>query len=259
MPPTLGSVERMKSTSWFSTSRLKSQRQAPLLAVGQRHGRHLPQLGDVLQRVLVAHRILDEERVERLDRLADAQRVVEVEALVEVDAPVAVGSDALAHVACTPASTAPHDGARVVDAADRHVRRRPCGTRGSPPPSSRWRARARLSVAAGRRAGRRTPPVRVALAVVARRAAEQLVHRQPQRLALDVPQREVERAERVGLLAARRIEPGDVRLLPDRLDPERVLADQRPGALLERVLGAALADAGDADVGLDRAPPCCSG
>ena len=78
------------------------------------------------------------------------------------------------------------------------------------------------------------------------------MHRQAERLALDVPQREVERAERVRLLTARRIEPGDVGLLPDRLDPERVLADQRAGALLERVLGAALADAGDADVGLDR-------
>ena len=39
--------------------------------------------------------------------------------------------------------------------------------------------------------------------------------------------------------------------LPERLDSKRVLADERAGALLEGVLRAALADAGDADVGLD--------
>ena len=79
------------------------------------------------------------------------------------------------------------------------------------------------------------------------------MQRQAERLALDVPQRHVQRAERVRLLAPRRIEPGDEHLLPDRLDLEGILADQRAGALLERVLRAALADAGDAEVGLDRA------
>ena len=88
--------------------------------------------------------------------------------------------------------------------------------------------------------------------MVAHRAAQDLVHRQPQRLALDVPERQVQRAQRVDLLPARRIEPGDVHLLPERLDLERVLADQRPGALFQRVLGAAFADARDADVGLHR-------
>src|SRR6185295_20325443 len=99
---------------------------------------------------------------------------------------------------------------------------------------------------------RRTRAARgVALAVVTRRSAEQLVHRHAERLALDVPEREVERAERVRLLAARRVEPRDVHFLPDRFGVERVLADERTGALLERVLRAAFADAGDPGVGLD--------
>jgi len=78
------------------------------------------------------------------------------------------------------------------------------------------------------------------------------VQRDVERLTLDVPEREVERAERVRLLAAGRVEPGDVCLLPDRFDAERVLPDERAGALLERISGAAFPDAGDADVGFDR-------
>ena len=96
----------------------------------------------------------------------------------------------------------------------------------------------------------RAPPGGVAFAVIADGAAQQLVHGQAERLALDVPQRHVERAQRVDLLAARRIEPGDVHLLPDGLDPERVLSDQRSGALFQRVFRAAFANARDAGVGL---------
>jgi hypothetical protein len=77
------------------------------------------------------------------------------------------------------------------------------------------------------------------------------VHGHIQRFALDVPEREVERAERVRLLAPGRVEPGDVRFLPDRFDPEGILADERAGALLERVLRPALADPGDADIRFD--------
>ena len=80
---------------------------------------------------------------------------------------------------------------------------------------------------------------------------QQVVHRKLQRLAFDVPQREVERAQRVRLLTPRRVEPRDVGFLPDRFGAERILADQRAGALLERVLGTAFAEACDPDVGLD--------
>ena len=55
----------------------------------------------------------------------------------------------------------------------------------------------------------------------------------------------------MNLLAARRIEPGDVHLLPDGFDLEWVLVDECPGALFKRVGDAAFADAGDAGVGLN--------
>ena len=221
--------------------------QAPLLAVRQGHRRHLAQLGDVRQRVLVAHGVLDEERVVGLDRLAAAQGVAKVEALMEVDAPVASGSDSLA---CLPAFLldAPHDGARIEDVADGDVARsHPERAIARLDGRARALAEAQLRVRPRRRRARE-----VALAVVAGGASEQLVHRHVQRLALDVPERQVQGAQRVRLLAARRVEPGDVRLLPDGLDPERVLADQRARHLLERVLRAALAEARDAEVGLDR-------
>ena len=72
--------------------------ETPFLTMRQRHRRHLPQLRDVLKRVFVTHRILDEERLVLLDRPARAKRIVEVEALMEIDAPVPVRADSLAHV-----------------------------------------------------------------------------------------------------------------------------------------------------------------
>jgi hypothetical protein len=106
--------------------------EAPLLAVGQRHRGHRPQLGDVLERMLVADRIFDEERIELLHHLAGAHRVVEVEALVQVDAPVAVRTHALAHGLAV-LGDPPDRRAGVEHPADR--RPHPCGTRGSLPPS----------------------------------------------------------------------------------------------------------------------------
>ncbi len=95
---------------------------APFLAVGEGDGRHLPQLRQVHEGVLVAHGILDEVGLVLLDPAARAQRVVEVEALVEVDAPVAVRADALAHFLALRDDAV--DGlALVVDAADRQVGR----------------------------------------------------------------------------------------------------------------------------------------
>ena len=76
------------------------------------------------------------------------------------------------------------------------------------------------------------------------------MHGKPQRLPFDVPQRQVERAQGMRLLAARRVEPGYVHLLPDGFDVERVLADQRPRALLQSIFGATLADAGETRVRL---------
>ena len=169
---------------------------------------------------------------------------------MEVDAPVAGRADALADFLALGDDAV--DGlARVVDAADRDV-----GGAHAERPIAGVHGRLRAVVqrdwfrASRRRRHERRP---VTLTVVAHRAAEQLVHGQLERLALDVPERQVHRADGVRLLAPRRIEPGDEHLLPDRLDAERILADERAGALLERVFRSALADAGDPDVGLDGA------
>src|SRR5208282_2007723 len=71
----------------------------------------------------------------------------------------------------------------------------------------------------------------IAFDVFAALAAQQLPYRHTQRLAFQVPQRHVERAQRVGLLAARGIEVGPLHHLPRILDAERVLADQEARAL----------------------------
>ncbi len=239
----------MKSMSCALDEPVEVPAQSPLLAVGQRHVRHLAQLRNIHQRVLVTHRVLDEERVERLHDLADPHGVVEVEALVQVDAPVAVGAHRVAYVAAVLFDAADHR-AGVEDRPDRHVAR----AHAKRPVAGFHRRVSPLFQAeggVGRGTRRSRAAGRVALAVVARQAAEQLVHRQAERLALDVPQREIEGAEGVGLLPARRVEPRDVGLLPDPLDPKGILANQRARDLLEGVPGAALADAGDADVGFN--------
>src|SRR6185503_10574377 len=91
---------------------------------------------------------------------------------------------------------------------------------------------------------------RVAGDVLAREAAQELVHGDAERLAADVPERQVDRALRVDLLAAGRVEVAAVHELPQVLDPRGVLADDQPRDLLDGVARAALADAGQALVGL---------
>ena len=71
-------------------------------------------------------------------------------------------------------------------------------------------------------------------------------------LALDIPERQVESADGVGPFAACGIEEGAIHVLPETLDILRVAADQSAGGLATSVsFDAALADAGDACVGLD--------
>ena len=91
----------------------------------------------------------------------------------------------------------------------------------------------------------------VELAVIAHHAAEHRVHRQTQRFAADIPERQVDGAERVHLLASGRVEERAQHILPEVLDAARVLADHAAGALHQQVGSAAFADAGDAGVGLD--------
>ena len=110
-----------------------------------------------------------------------------------------------------------------------------------------WRAARTSGAHLGRQAGSA-----ITFAEITDRSAQQLVQRQAERLALDVPQRHIQRALRMRLFAARRIEPRDVHLLPDGLDAEGILADERAGALFERVPRAAFADACDPGIGLHR-------
>ncbi len=70
---------------------------------------------------------------------------------------------------------------------------------------------------------------------VARRAAEQLVDRHAQRLALDVPERQVDAAESAGEDRTAAVEGVPVNRLPVVRDPPRILADQVRLDLLDRV------------------------
>jgi hypothetical protein len=88
----------------------------------------------------------------------------------------------------------------------------------------------------------RQPERRVELDVLARLATEQLIERRVERLALDVPERQVDRPDRVQPLLAGRVEPVHERRLPDHLGVERVLADDAAGDVADRVGRSALPD-----------------
>src|SRR5262249_30515332 len=149
-----------------------------------------------------------------------AHGVVEIEALVKVDAPVSTGSNGLTDIAAV-LRRLPDDGARVVDATDGRVYRRHA-KRAVPGFHGRARAFLQTELRVGRYAGRPRPRRGVALAVLARGAAQQFVHRNTEGLSFDVPERKVERAERMCFLASGRIEPRDVHLLPDRVGVKRI-------------------------------------
>ena len=100
--------------------------------------------------------------------------------------------------------------------------------------------------------------VRVADHLVAHPPAQQFIDRHAQRLALDVPQRDVDGRDGRGEDALRREEAAAEEHLPDVLDPRRVLADQQRLEVLDRADhrqfapgDARLADAVDALVGID--------
>jgi hypothetical protein len=79
----------------------------------------------------------------------------------------------------------------------------------------------------GRRAARE-PAVAVQHQAVVEAAAEQLVDRQPERLAANIPQRNVDAADqrRNEAVRAQGVE-ARVQLVPEVLDPRRVLADEQ--------------------------------
>jgi hypothetical protein len=98
----------------------------------------------------------------------------------------------------------------------------------------------------------------VDLDAVAHLAAEQLVDRHAERLALDVPERLVDAGDRTHQDRAASVEIAAVHRLPEVVDARRVLPDQLAGELLHGCLDGAraafddrLAPAADAFVGLD--------
>src|SRR5690606_40086179 len=117
------------------------------------------------------------------------------------------------------------------------------------------RAEACFAARAGRvlerAAGRPGENRRVALDVIPRLAAEKLPDGHVERLAFQVPKGDVERAERMQLLAAGRIEVAAHHALPMMLDPEGVETDEHPRAFLHRPRLAAFADAHETRFGFD--------
>ncbi len=92
----------------------------------------------------------------------------------------------------------------------------------------------------------------IAFAVLARQAAQEDMHGQAQGLTLDIPQRQVERAEGVYLFPSRRVEERAIHVLPETFDELRILANQPPRTLLERVFGSTFSDSNETGVGLYR-------
>ena len=72
--------------------------------------------------------------------------------------------------------------------------------------------------------------------MIAREPTQQFVHRDAQRLAFNVPQSEVNSAQRVEFLATRRIEVSAKHHLPEVLRAKWVLANDHCGALLDGIL-----------------------
>ena len=215
----------------------------PFLARGQRHAGQAAQFRNVLKKRIGLNRILDEIRIELFDHPAAAERVGEGEPLVEVDHEVPARTNAFAGGAAVGLHLA-HAFAGVV--AERARRQARSIEPEQPPAGLHARGGAvaqRVAAAPERR--------RVTLQIIAVHAAEQLVHRHAQRLAFQIPQRQIERTDRMQPFASGRIVEGAVHVLPQSFDVERVLADEPPGAWLQRVARPAFADAGDVGVGLD--------
>ena len=220
---------------------------APLLARRDGHFGLPPQQRQILQERFRAHRILHEIRRQMLNQAASANGLDQIEALVEIHAPVAVLAHAFARGRAVfqqlvqPLMRVERPVGRGVGGAhaERPVARFHGGLRPFP------------DAHAGRDPGN-APGRVVAFAVVAHHAAQQLVHRQLLHLALQIPQRQIQRAQGVHLFAPRRIEEGPRHVLPQLFDILRILADQPPRQRFQHVLGAAFADARKAGVGLHR-------
>ena len=159
---------------------------AKLLAGRQRHvvrGRNvLNESG-----VLAAQRVFDEERPERLDLLAQPDRIGQVQPGVDIEGQLDLVADRLAH-GLELLDRRLHRLARLQDLA------RPAASpsaQTSSPPALSFRHDLTSSDYIHAVAG----VVRVAHNLVAHAPAQQLVDRHAQRLALDIPQRDIDRRD----------------------------------------------------------------
>ena len=92
---------------------------------------------------------------------------------------------------------------------------------------------------------------RIELDMLSRFATEPLIQRNVQRLPLDVPQSEIDRAKRVQTFLARRVEPVHEDRLPDQLGIEGVFADDASRHIADGVRRSSLSDTRDAGIGVD--------
>ncbi len=197
---------------------------AELLARRQRHRSPRAQRLERV-RVLGAQRVLHEEGADRLRLLTEPDGIGQVEARVDVKADL----DLVAH--CLPYRV------KLLDRCEH----RPAGLQdiavlGQPEAHElpalclglQTRVDQRLDL------GGVASVVRVTDHLVARQPAQQLVDRHTQRLALDVPERNIDRRHRRGQDTLGGEEAAPEELLPDVFDAKGVLADQERLEMLDR-------------------------
>ena len=203
----------------------------PLLAGGYGQGYVLRQ-GAVAARVLRPERVLDEEGLVRLQGLAQADDVRRVQARVDIEEQLDIRPDGVPHGG--------HLRLAQPDSLDRLQRARPSERAGAGGASLREAPARELpalllggQAALDEREGISALVVRVADDLVPHRPAQELVDRHAEGLALDVPERDVDGADRraVGRVGGEEGAPEHV--LPQALSRERVLADDDLGEVLQ--------------------------
>src|SRR6185437_4179771 len=188
-----------------------------------------------------AHQIFAEKRIERLDQRAQMNRVLRIEPRVIIDRPVPIRRHCIVNHAAI---------VRRLAYDLPHIKRLPSFRvryRSAESAETEFDARPR-GFGQASLVGKRG---RIAVDVIARWSAEQLMNRHAQRLPLDVPKRHIERAHRVQLLAPCWIKTSAQHQLPAVLNARGIFADQHLRALLHCVMRAAFADSRNPRVRLD--------
>ena len=219
----------------------------PFLARRDGNLYELSQTRQVFAEGLRTHGILDEEGRKRFDQVASANGVRQIESLMKINAPVAVFAHAFARLQAFLVKLI-----QFLSRIERGIRRRvrrahteSAVTGGNGSRRALFHAHSRLDP--GNDAG-----CVVAFAIIPHHAPQDFVNRQLQHFAFDVPQRQIERAERMFFFPPRRVKKRPRHVLPQPFDMLRVLADQASGALLQSIRKTAFTNARYSRVGLDR-------